>query len=72
MVVQRKRICFGCDKTRVQCPALARVFMFIFCFVVVFLLFVQKHIICHNNLVIPSAMVMFLEHIRYCKICDRL
>jgi len=46
----------------------------IFCFVVVaFLLFVQKHIICHTILqFFPLAVLIYLVYLTYCKICDRL
>jgi len=46
-VVQRLRIRFGCERSRLQFPAPA-VFLCSICVVVVFLLFVRKHIICHN------------------------
>ena len=46
---------------------------FIFCFVVaVFLLFCQKHSICHKKIAIPFTMLIYLVYLTYCKICDRL
>ena len=42
-----------------------------FCFVVVvFWLFVHKHIICHNILKILFAMLIYKVCLTFCKICD--
>ena len=63
---------FRCKRTRVQFPAPARVFMFDFLFCCCFHFFVQKHIICHNILQNPFAMLIYLLYLTYCKICNRL
>jgi len=47
------------------------VLMFRFVVVVVFILFVQKHIICHQILQF-LAMFNYLVYLTYRKICDRL
>jgi len=45
----------------------------LFCFVVVvFLLFVSKHITYHKSLQFLFTILIYLVYLTYCKICDRL
>jgi len=45
---------------------------YVWFFVLEILLFVQKHIICHNILQINFAMLIYLVFFTYRKICDQL
>jgi len=59
-------------EVRVQITAPASVFMFDFCFVVVFYFcLVQKHILS-QHFAISFAMLIYLVYLTYCKACDRL
>ena len=74
-MVLRLSIRLQCELSQVQIPALANIFMFANCFVIVVLLhfFVQTHI-CNEikNFTIPFDTLIDVVYLTYCKICNQL
>ena len=62
----------GVQEVPSSIPGSVKGFYVWFFAVVVFLLFVQKHIICHKMLQFLYSKIIYLVCLTYCKICDRL